>query len=130
LREHLLVFVKRAINGWARGAVKAVPGVYARKPVSRLTRQLFEMLQKGLGLQDKAFYEDKNFPRLLEALEKTLIFVAEEDPHYAGWLAEAMLLCSQVVQESRREFPPGAEGDALWISWAIQAKVKGYKQIG
>jgi hypothetical protein len=98
--------------------------------VSRLTLRLFELLQKGLGLQDKAFYEDKNFPRLLKALEKTLIFIAEEDPHYAGWLAEAMLLCSQLVQESRRQFPPGAEGDVLWMSWAAQARVKGFKQIG
>jgi hypothetical protein len=124
------VFVKKAINGWARGAVKAVPGVFPRKPVSRLTLRLFELLQKGLGLQDKAFYEDKNFPRLLKALEKTLIFIAEEDPHYAGWLAEAMLLCSQLVQESRRQFPPGAEGDALWMSWAAQARVKSFRQIG
>ena len=129
MRAHLLVFVKKALNRWAKGAVRAVPGVYARKPVSKLVKRLMDLLQKGLKLHPKRFYADKNFPRLLRAVERTLIFICEEDPHYAGWLAEAMLLTAQLVQETRREFPPGAEGDRAWIAYMAQVKIAKTKQV-
>lgn len=130
MRAHLLAFVKRGINAWAKGAVKAVPGVYARKPVSKLVKRLIGLLQKGLRLHPKEFYRDKHFPRLLRAVERTLVFICEEDPHYAGWLAEAMLLTAQLVQETRREFPPGAEGDRAWIAYMAQVRIAGTEQVG
>lgn len=129
MRAHLLKFIKQIVNKWAKRAVKVVPGTLPATPVGRLTQRLFELLRKGVALQDRQFYTDGNFPTLLKALEKTLLFIAEEDPHYRCWLAEAMLLCYYLVGETRKGFTPGAEGDVAWIEWASGVRVKKSKQV-
>jgi len=74
------------------------------------------------------FYEDANFPRILQAAEKTLVFLAEEDGHYAGWLAMTMLLVHDIVEVTRVQFPPGQVGDVAWIAWACQHGIRDVKQ--
>jgi hypothetical protein len=123
-----LAVVKALVNNAAAMLVKAVPGTGAQRPVSRLTRRLFQMLRDAAGLAPGRFYQDKNWPRLLEALEKTLVFISEEDGHYAGQLAQAMLLIHDLVEETRRDFPRTAEGDVAWLQWASRHEVTKFKQ--
>jgi len=104
-----LAFVKRLINNLAPRLLKVVPRVQPRRPVSALTLRLFAFLRMALKLHPERFHVDGNFPKLLEASERTLVFIAEMDGHYAGWLGEA-----------RGQFPPGQAGDMAFYQWASQ----------
>ena len=115
-----LILVKKLINRFTLTLLERVPDVGPKRPVSWLTHRLFRLLQRALTLHPERFYANKNFPRVLGAVERVLIFIAEEDGHYAGWLTEAMLLIHDLVEESRRHFPPGQEGDVAWYRWAAQ----------
>ena len=128
MRAHLLPFIKHAVNAWAKSAVKVVPRITAKRPVGSLVKQLFGLLKKSAGMHPREYYEDRNYPRLLEALEKTLVFISEEDDHYAGHLAQAMLLVHYLVAYTRRKFPAGREGDVAWIRWASGAQITRVKQ--
>ena len=112
--------VKGIINRIVVKMLKVVPRVRARRPVSTLTRRLFLMLNQATLLHPTRFYADGNFPRILDAAERTLVFIAEQDGHYAGWLAEAMLLIHDLVEEERMKFPPGEAGDVAFYTWAAQ----------
>ena len=115
-----LALVKRAVNSYVPGIINMVPRVEPKRPVSKLTRRLFGLLREAVKLHPERFYADKNFPRLLDALEKLLVFIAEEDGHYAGWLAEAMLLLHDIVEEERLRFPEGEAGDIAFYRWAAE----------
>lgn len=127
MRLARLAATKEILNRVTPVLLKAVPGVGPRRPVSKLTVRLFQLLRKALAMHPDRFYEDGNFPRILQAVERTLLFLAEEDGHYAGWLAQAMLLVHDLVEESRSRFPPGQAGDVLWISWACQHGIREVK---
>ena len=122
-----LVVVKKLINRVARAALKVTPGVTPKRPVSKLVIRLFEYLREALKLHPERFYADQNFPRILEATERLLVFVAEEDGHYAGWLAEAMLLLHDIVEEERLRFPEGEAGDIAFYRWAAE---HGIRKVG
>ena len=126
-----LVLVKRLVNGFVPVLLKAVPEVEARRPVSVLTRRLFGLLREALKLHPERFYADRHFPRVLDAVEKALVFIGEEDGHYAGWLAEAMLLLHDVVEEERVKFPKGEVGDVAFYRWAAQHRIRevGSKEV-
>jgi len=115
--------VKHAINMFSPVLLRLVPATDSSKPVCVLTRRLFALLRKALGEHPSRFFADKNFPQLLQALERTLIFISEEDSHYAGWQAMTMLLIHDLVEESRKQFPAGPPGDVAWIQWASSQKV-------
>lgn len=118
-----LAALKHAINAFSPVLLKLAPGIGPRRPVSLVCTRLFRMLRQALKLHPVGFYEAENFPQLLQALERSVVFIAEEDGHYAGWLAEAMLLVHDLVAESRVQFPPGQEGDVAWIHWASQQPI-------
>ena len=122
-----LALVKRAINSYVPGIINMVPRPAAKRPVSQLTRRLFGLLREAVKLHPARFYADENFPRLLDALERLLVFIAEEDAHYAGWLAEAMLLLHDLVEEERMNFPPGETGDIAFYRWASQHGIRRVK---
>jgi hypothetical protein len=128
VRQAKLAVVKVLVNNAAAMLVKAVPGTGTKRPVSRLTRRLFVLLKKAADLAPPHFYADRNWLQLLEALDKTLVFISEEDGHYAGQLAQAMLLIHDLVEETRREFPRTAEGDVAWLQWAARHEVTKFKQ--
>jgi hypothetical protein len=113
-----LADVKRSVNLMVQVLERMVPQKEARLPVSRLAEQLCSLLLRASRLAPKEFYADANYPRLVQVVGKVLVFVAEEDGHYAGQLAQAMLLVHDLVEETRREFPPGREGDIAWMHWA------------
>ena len=123
MRALKLEAVKHALNAFSPVLLKMVPGTGSAKPVCVLTRRLFALLRKALRLHPEAFFKDQNFPLLLQALERTLIFIGEEDSHYAGWEAMTMLLIHDLVAETRPQFGPGPAGDALWIQWAASQRV-------
>jgi hypothetical protein len=128
VRQAKLAVAKALVNNATAMLVKAVPGTGTRRPVSRLTRRLFILLKKATNLAPTHLYADKNWLQLLEALEKTLVFISEEDGHYAGQLAQAMLLIHDLVEETRREFPRTTEGDVAWLQWASRHDVIKFKQ--
>lgn len=129
MRALKLVAVKNLINSVVPMLERLVPRTKPQRPACRLTRRLFQLLRKGLKLHPERFYADKNFPKLLRALERSLVFIAEEDGHYAGWLAESMLLVHDLVEETRPEFPPGPRGDAAWIRWASRQGITKIKRV-
>jgi len=127
LSVQMLILVKRAVNHAARVLGKLVPRVVPARPVSSLTKDLFDLLREAVAMHPDRFYRDQNFPRILDAAERTLVYVAELDGHYAGQLAQAFLLIHDLVAESRRRFPPDSRGDVAWLMWASRhgiAKVK------
>jgi len=128
LRPLKLAALKHAINAMSPVLLRLAPGIGPRRPVSLLCTRLFRMLRKALKMHPAGFYEAENFPQLLQALERSLVFIAEEDGHYAGWLAEALLLTHDLVAETRREFPPGQEGDVAWIHWASGQPILGVRK--
>jgi len=123
-----LALVKGLINRFVPVLLKAVPKVDPQRPVSELTQRLFSMMREAMALNPERFYADGNWPRLLDAAERSLIFIADYSPHYAGQLAQAMLLIHDLVDESRVGFPVGARGDIDWLQWAAQHRTKGFKQ--
>ena len=123
-----LSWVKRLALQGVRSLGRWVPGVEAERPVSLLTKDLFKLLREALALHPAEFYGDKNFPTLLDVVERFLVYVAEEDGHYAGWLAQAMLLVHDLVDESRQGFEPGARGDVDWLVWASGHPIGDSKQ--
>ena len=118
-----LALVKRALNSYVPGILNMVPRVAAKRPVSQMTRRLFRLLRESVKLHPESFYADQNFPRLLDALERLLVFISEEDAHYAGWLAEALLLLHDIVEEERLKFPEGKAGDVFFYRWASRHQV-------
>ena len=122
-----LALVKRAVNSYVPGIINMVPGVEPKRPVSKLVIRLVGLLREAVKLHPERFYADRHFPRILDAAEKTLVFIAEEDAHYAGWLAEAMLLLHDVVEEERLRFPQGETGDIAFYRWASQHGIRKVK---
>jgi len=123
-----LVLVKGLINRFVPVLLRAVPSVDPERPVSQLTRRLFGMMREAMALNPERFYEDGNWPRVLDAAERSLIFIADYSPHYAGQLAQAMLLIHDLVEETRAGFGVGALGDIAWLQWAAQHGTRGFKQ--
>ena len=122
-----LSFVKKLVLRGARMLGWWVPGVDPARPVSQLTKDLFRLLRESMRMHPVRFYQDGNFPTLLDVAERFLVYVAEEDGHYAGWLAQAMLLVHDLVAESRRRFPADAQGDLAWLEWMSGHPVAKYK---
>ena len=122
-----LSWVKRLVVRGARMLGKWVPIVEPARPVSQLTKDLFRLLREAMAMHPARFYEDGNFPTLLDVAERTLVYVAEEDGHYAGWLAHAMLLVHDLVDESRVGFGSASRGDVAWLEWMSGHPVAKYK---
>jgi len=115
--------VKQVINKTSKLLLKVTPKRRPKKPVSRMVFRLFRLLEKAAEMHPAWFYPDKNFPRLLQAGSRVLVFIIGEDTHYAGWMAELFLLIHDIVSESRKFFPAGSRGDKEWIEWAAAQKV-------
>lgn len=97
-----------------------VPRTKPTRPVSRMVKFLFLELREAADLSPDLHKPDGRWPRLLDASSNLLLFVSENDGHYAGQIAQAMLLAHDIVEKSRKRFPPGAEGDVAWMEWAAQ----------
>ena len=122
-----LSWVKKLGLRAARMVGQWVPRVEPARPVSQLTRDIFRLLREAMAMHPARFYQDGNFPSLLDAAERFLVYVSEEDGHYAGWLAQAMLLVHDLVHESRVGFEPTTSGDLAWLEWASGHPISAYK---
>jgi len=112
--------VKAAINAFTRNLMKLVPETEPKRPISQLTQQLFELIKESLTLNPSRFYADQNFPTLLDAARRTLIYLADKDGHYAGQLAQAYMLIYRLMKRHRRKFRKGPSGDIACMRFLAQ----------
>jgi hypothetical protein len=50
------------------------------------------------------FYQDHNFPIFIDTTEKALIYIAENDGHYRGWLAYFLLAVMDIMNQTYINF--------------------------
>jgi hypothetical protein len=122
--------VKGVLLEFAARVGSLVPERQAKRPISHLVKALFMLMRDAANLSPELHTKDGRFFRLMGASERVLIFVSEEDPHYAGQIAQAMLLTHDIVDRSRRKFPPGAKGDIAWMQWASEHGITRVKASG
>jgi len=100
--------------------MKLVPETEPKRPISHLTNQLFELIKESLTLNPSRFYADQNFPTLLDATRRTLIYLADKDGHYEGQLAQAYMLIYRLMKRYRRKFHKGPKGDLALMRYLAQ----------
>jgi len=123
-----MLAVKKTINAFVPTLSAKIPEIHEpKRPASQAVRWLFTMFRESVKIHPARFYEDGNFPRLLDAVERAMIYLSEEDGHYAGWIAQAMLLIYVGVGETRAKFKLGIEGDVEWLQWMAQHPIKAVK---
>lgn len=120
--------VKDVLLEFAPRISSLVPEVEPKRPVSSMVKFLFQMMREAANLSPDLHKPEGRWPELMSASERVLLFVSEEDGHYAGQLAQAMLLTHDLVGKSRERFPPGAKGDVAWMQWAAEHGITRVKE--
>jgi len=88
LPQHLkLHLAKQIINYTAPRLNKLVPDRTPDYPISKIVDRTFKAFEAMVKDQKKhGPINDNNFFRLVQTLRRTLVFIAEEDIYYRGWL--------------------------------------------
>lgn len=85
-----LAKVKKLIN-LSMTMLFDVPAAPPTTPITKILLRVCASLRADLPYHPKDYYQDSNFPRLLNNGEKIVAFIAEADGHYRGWLTWAFL---------------------------------------
>jgi len=96
---------KTIINAITPQIIQLIPPIEEKQPISQIVHRIFKEVKKNLAGHPKRFYQDGNFPRFLDALEKAIIFIAETDGHYRGWLAYFLLATMDIMNYEYEKFP-------------------------
>lgn len=94
-------YFKKYLNALIRKYYGMIPEVKATTRISKLTNELFEQLKKNVDYQPEFYYKDKNFPKLLEFMRKTLVFLIETDNHYEKWVGYTYI---ELMLKMNREY--------------------------
>lgn len=106
LRLHL---VKRFVNLAVRILNRAIPRVEPTLPQTKAAAEIYASMYKAFsvhvysGVFDDVPYQriatlkDRNFQHVLELSEKIIMYLAEMDRYYRGWLGLALLLAAYQV---------------------------------
>jgi hypothetical protein len=111
IKLHLL---KQIINGLAPQLPKIIGGDARDRfdspsqPASELTQRVFKRMEHALTYEQKEGLlptsRDTNMANLLRAMERSLIFVSEEDNYYRAWMAYFYLVIWEEVSRFYIEF--------------------------
>ena len=136
LLQFRLDWIKKFVNAATRKMSGAIPEVYKRKKVTKMTEEIFQQMLLDAAHQQSDFYQDRNFPRLLNTARKILNFTSETDNHYEGQLAQfyviVMLKMTRVyeawhdnqVSSSYIDFEPNFEDFVKWFSGTALKSLK------
>lgn len=100
LPQHLkLHLAKQIINYTVPRLNKLVPDRTPSYPISQIVDRVFKAFEGMIEDQEKhGPINDKNFRKLVKTLRRTLVFIAEEDIYYRGWLHILFLVLYLDVQ--------------------------------
>jgi len=124
-----LPVVKTLVLSFASRVGQIVPEAQPKRPVSCYLKLMFQLLKEAAGMSPGLHPEDGRWKKTLVSAERLLIYVSEEDAHYAGQLAQTMLLTHDIVEKSRKRFEPGARGDVAWMEWACGHGTTGARSL-
>ena len=94
-----LAHLKRAINRvFVPVLGRACPKVEPTRNVTQMVVRIFDRFKANLKVQEDRFYKDQNFPKLIDAVEKALVYIAEKDGHYRGQLAYLLMAVTGEVE--------------------------------
>jgi hypothetical protein len=112
-----LHLIKCVINHTIPTIESFIPQTETKHTISTLISKIFYETKKNLKTHPPRFYEDLNFPRFLDAVEKTITYICETDPHYRGWMAYFLLATMDIMNYEYERFP--------WKRYYMQNKIKG-----
>jgi len=103
-RELMLLTAKKFFNNVFPKFTSKVPKVKPRKKICKLLHKAFEETEQCLKRQPSEYYKDGNFPRLVENVERLLLYIAENDGHYRAMLTDAILSLVRNINEEWNNF--------------------------
>ena len=95
--------LKSLINRFTPVLIHACPKREPTRNVTLMLTRIFDRVRANLNVQNvkvQRAYTDKNFRRVIDAVEKVLIYLAEEDGHYRGQLAYLLMAVTGEVEFS------------------------------
>jgi len=98
-----LARLKKVVNRLMPLFGRACPKVEPTRNVTLLLARVFGRVRANLNVQDaevQRAYSDKNFFKLMDVVEKVLVYIAEEDGHYRGQLAYLLLSVTGEVESA------------------------------
>lgn len=102
-----LHYAKCIINKFVQLYEPAIPKAKPNKNVSKILQKIMEDVKHQANTKlPKEFYEDGNFIRLLDFVEKILIFISENDGHYRAWLAWLLIKIQTELNAQAVQFNP------------------------
>ncbi len=98
LKMHMM---KQALN-YTVGMTKGL--LPETKPTFPITQILDKTFANAITMSESLgdWHDDKNFPRFVETLRRLLIFIAEEDGYYRGWLEMFLMMLNDNLNEMPR----------------------------
>ena len=99
--KHLKLHMAKQILAYAapRLAVE-IPDRTPTTPVTKLLDGTFKVMKE---LAPQFWHEDGNFPNVIELTRKLVVFIAEEDPYYRGWLEMFCMVLARATMERQSE---------------------------
>ena len=68
--------------------------------VTMMLQRVFDRVRENLKVHPDKFFKDQNFPMLIDAVEKVLVFIAEKDSHYRGQVAYVLMAVTGEVESA------------------------------
>jgi len=98
---HILKCIVNKGLGMTAGLIPTEP---PQTHVSELVEYTFKHIDKNVPFHPDNFYQDGNFPKLLEAAKKGLIYVCNHDNHYRAWLGYVLFAVMDIVSYDYERF--------------------------
>ena len=103
LRNRIKIFINSIVTKF----ITEIPIVKKTTRVSKLTDEIFTHLRVNTTVQPQKYYADQNFPRLIDTVRQTLIFLTETDNHYQKWLGyfyiQVMLKMNRLYEQWEKD---------------------------
>jgi hypothetical protein len=97
--KHMKLHMAKQILAYATPRLAAeIPDREPTVPATKLFNGTLKVMKE---LAPQFWHEDGNFPNMIELMRKLVIFIAEDDPYYRGWLEMFLLLLAQTTLEQR-----------------------------
>lgn len=82
-----------------------VKKIDTKQPLNDLLWKVFYETKKNVENHPQSYYEDGNFPRFLDLIEKMITYIVEYSPHYRGYAAYFMLATMDIMSYDYERFP-------------------------
>lgn len=86
------------------------------KNTTKMLTRIFDKVRKNLAVYPDKAFGDRNFPNLVNAAEKVLVYVAETDRHYRAQVAFALMKTAEEVVAAMKVEERSYSDFCLWLS--------------